>query len=138
MKKTALVVTYARPQFSHRGIKQLKVGGNMAKATPVVEKHKPEPPDHLSEDSKELWRKVIPKHISVGRLAVLIAALEARDRAEECRLTVDREGLTTTTETTKAVHIHPLLKVERENRQLFARLWTQLHLHWNVNIDGRG
>jgi hypothetical protein len=91
----------------------------------------------LSESSKELWAKVVTKPVSVGRLAVIVAALEARDRAEECRLAVNREGLTTTTETTGAVHLHPLLKVERENRQLFARLWTQLNLHFASTIDGR-
>lgn len=110
----------------------------MTKTTPVVEYNQPDPPAHLSEDSKKLWREVIPRNVSIGRLAMVTTALEARDRAEECRLTVDREGLTTTTETTKAIHLHPLLKVERENRQLFARLWMQLNLHFKPTVDGRG
>src|SRR5690606_27550481 len=94
----------------------IKSWGNMAKKT-VETIVVPEPPAHLSESSKQLWREVVPASISMGRLAVLTSALEARDRAEECRLTVNAQGLTTVTETTGAVHLHPLLKVERENRQ---------------------
>lgn len=98
----------------------------------------PEAPAHLSERSKELWLKIVPKRaLSPGRLALLQTALESLDRAEQARLEVDRVGLTTTTKTTGAVHVHPLVKVERENRQLFARLWGELGLVWDHELDGR-
>lgn len=98
---------------------------------------KPDPPHHLSEASKELWRQVVPERISTGRLAMVTAALEARDRAEECRLVIEREGMTTKTESTGALHLHPLLRVEKDNRQLFTRLWQQLRLHFDPTVDGR-
>ena len=41
----------------------------------------------------------------------------------------------TTTKTTGAVHVHPLLKVEREARQLFLRTWSILGLSFDYEID---
>lgn len=95
----------------------------------------PGPPDHLSERARELWRQVIHGARSPGRQALLQTALEALDRADEAREVISREGLTTTTKTTGAVHIHPLLKVERENRALFARLWKENGFGWDHEID---
>jgi len=58
------------------------------------------------------------------------------DRAEQARLELVAATLTTTTETTKAVHVHPLLKVEREARQQFARIWSDLTLGFSNCEDG--
>jgi hypothetical protein len=44
--------------------------------------------------------------------------------------------LTTTTETTKAVHVHPLVKVEREARQQFVRIGSDLGLVFSNYEDG--
>ena len=44
--------------------------------------------------------------------------------------------MTAATESTKAVHIHPLIKVERESRALFLRFWETLGLQWNGAVDG--
>jgi len=97
----------------------------------------PEPPEHLSERSKALWRAIVPRRaVSPGRLALLQTALEALDRAEEARQAIAQQGLVTVTKTTGAVHINPLLKVEKDNRQLFARIWCELSLHWDVTVDG--
>lgn len=98
----------------------------------------PEPPEHLSERAKGLWREVVPRRaLSPGRLALLQTALEALDRAEECRVAIGRDGLVSKTETTGAVHVHPLLKAEKDSRQLFARLWTALDLQWDFEVDGQ-
>jgi P27 family predicted phage terminase small subunit len=99
----------------------------------------PPPPEHLSERSKALWARIVSERRvrSVGRPVLLQTALEALDRAEAARQAVEKEGMTKTTPATGAVHIHPLLKVERESRQLFARLWEQLGLTWDCLIDGR-
>ena len=92
----------------------------------------------LSERSKALWDQIVPRRArSPERLALLQQALEALDRVDECRDVVEREGLTVTTKTTGAVHVHPLLKVEREQRQLFLRCWDQLNLTWDPSTDGR-
>jgi hypothetical protein len=57
---------------------------------------------------------------SPGRLLVLEQCLRALDRADELRAVIDREGLTSTTRTTGAVHVHPLTKLEAEHRSLFV------------------
>ena len=95
------------------------------------------PPDHLSERGKELWLAVVPRRArSPERLALLQVGLEALARADLARITVESGGMTSTTRTTGAVHIHPLVKVERESRAQFMRVWDQLNLHWDPKIDG--
>ncbi len=110
----------------------------------------PAPPDHLSSDSQTLWRQVVAEmatHRSVGqptrtippspgRLALLTVALEALGRATQARLQIAKDGLTTKTETTGALHAHPLLKVEKDSMALFQRCWTSLRLEWSPPIDG--
>ncbi|MCO6044638.1 hypothetical protein NG895_12040 [Aeoliella sp. ICT_H6.2] len=99
-----------------------------------------DPPAHLTARTQALWRSVVPKRAKTPeRLAMLQTSLEALDRADGARAEVERTGMTTTTKTTGAVHLHPLLKVERESRQLFSKLWKDLGLHtspedpkWNV------
>src|SRR5690606_28963123 len=96
------------------------------------------PPEHLSDRRKQLSREVAPSRArTIGRHAVLQYAPEALDRADQCRTKVASAGLTTTTKTTGAVHIHPLLKAEREARQQFARIWSDLSFGWDQRIDGR-
>jgi hypothetical protein len=65
---------------------------------------------------------------------LLQAALEARDRAEQARAAISE--LTTTTKTTGAIHVNPLVKVERECRQQFARIWAELHFGYDQDEDG--
>src|SRR5688572_426862 len=97
----------------------------------------PAAPDHLSERSKALWGTIVPRRArSPERLELLIVALEARDRMNEARLAVNQTGMTTTTATTKAVHLHPLLRVEKEARAQFLQAWAALSLEWDCGIDG--
>ncbi len=98
----------------------------------------PEPPAHLSDRAKSLWREFVPSRArSIGRMPLLQAALESLDRADGARAAIETEGLTTTTKTTGAVHLHPLVKVEREARQQFSRLWEQLHFAFDAKQDGQ-
>lgn len=91
----------------------------------------PPPPDGLSDRSRDLWRAMVPAHAKTeGRFTLIEEALRALDRADQARAAVDLEGLTFTTETTKAVHIHPLVRVERESRQLFNKIWVELGFTW--------
>ncbi|MDI7245859.1 MAG: hypothetical protein QME92_00055 [Bacillota bacterium] len=97
-----------------------------------------EPPAHLSERSKALWRQVVPDRAkSPGRLALLQTALEALDRADQARQVLDREGLFTTTPGSGVTHVHPAARIEREARALFLRAWTELGLEWDAVVDGR-
>lgn len=93
-------------------------------------------PSDLSERSQKLWVEIVPRRAqSAERLALLEQGLRALDRADECARLVNTNGLTTTTATTKAVHVHPLLRVEREQRQLFTRIWAELGLSWCQGVD---
>ncbi len=95
------------------------------------------PPPHLSENAKALWSELVPRRArSPERLTLVRVGLEALDRADAARAQVEREGMTTKTRTTGAVHIHPAAKLERESRQLFARCWRDLNLTWDTNLDG--
>jgi phage terminase small subunit len=94
-------------------------------------------PEHLSPRSQELYRQLVPARAkSVERIALVVAGLEALDRAEEARQAVAVEGMISKTETTGALHVHPLVKVERESRQQFMRCWEILNLQWNARVDG--
>jgi len=84
-------------------------------------------PEGLSEQAQTLWIGVV-EDSPPGRAAIIEAALRAFDRAGEASAILDRDGLTVTTATTGAVHVHPAVKIERDNRTLFARLWAQLEL----------
>ena len=89
----------------------------------------PEPPAHLSVRAAGLWRYLGPTHArSVARRTLLRCALEALDLADLAREAVCREGMTSRTETTGAIHVHPLIKVGTESRRQFSRLWEQLSL----------
>jgi P27 family predicted phage terminase small subunit len=95
-------------------------------------------PKHLSERSKKLWRELIGGRVkSPERVALFQAALEALDRADQARMILAKEGLTFETENTGTVHVHPVAKIEKDARAAFARIWSQLALHWNYDIDGR-
>ncbi|MCK4413972.1 MAG: hypothetical protein KAY32_10525 [Candidatus Eisenbacteria sp.] len=72
---------------------------------------------------------------SPQRLALFQTALEALDRADQAREEVAAGHMTTTTPATGAVHLHPLLRVEREGRTLFAKLWGDLSLRWDPDVD---
>jgi P27 family predicted phage terminase small subunit len=97
-----------------------------------------EPPEHLSESSKALWRDVVPaRGKSVGRLALIAAALEARDRADEARQILLNEGLFSQEKGAKMAHLHPAYRVEKESRAQFVSLWRELGMAWNQQVDGR-
>jgi len=93
----------------------------------------PASPQHLSDRSKELWNEIVGEQVrGTGALIYFQTALEALDRAEEARTQIKAEGTTTKTARSGVVHVHPLVKVERESRQLFARLWDNLWLHRSI------
>jgi phage terminase small subunit len=95
-------------------------------------------PEHLSERSKELWRQLQPVHAkSLGRQELLRVGLEALDRCDQARSLIDAEGMTSITESTKAVHVHPGTRIEREARMQVIKIWELLRLTWNQAIDGR-
>jgi phage terminase small subunit len=97
----------------------------------------PPPPEHLSDFSKGLWKKVMTHWFSEGRLIMLEQALISLDRANQAREVIDRDGLVAVTTRTGVSHLHPAAKLERESRQLFMKVWKAIGLHWNSGIDKR-
>ena len=96
------------------------------------------PPEGLGARSQALWTAVVPaRAVSAGRLALIEEALRALDRADQARHIVDEKGPTFETKATGAVHIRPEVRIERESRQVFARLWSSMHLEWSYSEDGR-
>lgn len=107
-------------------------------------------PSHLSPDSEVLWQEVVelmathrylgnpPEMIrpSPGRLALLTTALEAGDCAAQVRRQIQKDGLTSKTETTGSIHAHPLLRIEKDSMALFQRCWSSLKLEWHDRVDG--
>lgn len=87
----------------------------------------PEPPADLSERAKTLWAEVVTPQDPPRRLVAILEALRFLDRAEAAREEIARVGMTTGSGS--MTHVHPLVKVERENRQAFMRWWTQLGFH---------
>ena len=96
-----------------------------------------EAPEHLSERATAIWGLVVPSRArSAGRLVLLGFALEALDRADQCRQVIEAEGLLTKTLTTGTLHRHPLLDMESRSRGEFLKAWRALSLEWSQE-DGR-
>jgi hypothetical protein len=96
----------------------------------------PPPPDGLSERAQRVWVSEIGRGKSAGRLCLLEECLRHLSRADALAAAVEREGLTSTTVTTGAVHLHPLTKVEQAHRALFVKLAKMLSLEWDSQVDG--
>jgi phage terminase small subunit len=96
-----------------------------------------DPPHHLSDRSKAIWRAIVPRRAkSTGRLVMLELALKTLDLADKTRTQVEQEGFSTTTPKTGMVHVHPLLKVQREAEKDFVKMWKALNLEWTLDSDG--
>ena len=98
----------------------------------------PAAPSDLTERAKALWNAAMSTGSrSPQRLVVIEEALRALDLAERARQAVLADGLTSTTARTGACHVHPAARVERENRQLFCKLWRSLGLTFDCRLDRR-
>lgn len=94
------------------------------------------PPEHLSRRAKDLWMRLAPKEArSTERRTLFQTALECLDRADQARELIAAAGLTSTTKSTGAIHIHPLVKVEHESRAQFVKIWNLLGLKINYKLD---
>lgn len=94
-------------------------------------------PEGLSARSQRIWESERARTRSQGRLALLEECLRHLDRADALAALIAKEGLTSTTKTTGAVHIHPLAKIELTHRGLFVKLAKMLTLEWHQPLDGR-
>jgi P27 family predicted phage terminase small subunit len=72
------------------------------------------PPSHLSPDSQKVWKRIVGDYdIDTAASLVLVATLEARDRKEQARATLEKEG-TTQTDRFGFLKPHPSVALERD------------------------
>src|SRR5262245_36406169 len=87
-----------------------------------IDRKLPGPPRHLGRPEADLWRALIRERdfSQAGARAVLLAALEARNRSRQCRLRIDAEG-EVTFDRFGVARPHPLLASEAAASAQFAR-----------------
>jgi P27 family predicted phage terminase small subunit len=78
------------------------------------------PPKHLSRESKKMWRSILEEYeiADIAGLRILRVALEAFDRSQKCRESIDDLGLTIKDKFGQQKP-HPLLPMERDSRAAF-------------------
>jgi|SRR5579863_5198665 P27 family predicted phage terminase small subunit len=84
------------------------------------------PPTHLSAPAKKIWKAIVDEYVidSAAEL-VLTTMLEARDRREEARALIAKDGAYTVNRF-KAVTVHPAVAVERDAAAVLTRCWRLL------------
>jgi P27 family predicted phage terminase small subunit len=86
-----------------------------------------EPPAHLGAPEKAIWAQVVEDFALPSRasFSMLVAALEAHQRARECREAIAHDGMTVTGRDGQ-LKPHPLLATERDARQAFLAAFRVL------------
>jgi P27 family predicted phage terminase small subunit len=96
------------------------------------------PPGHLSDYSKRLWSALVADWVlDTAQLAILRVALEARDRLEQAREILSREGLTIEG-ASGMTRAHPALKVEKEARAGFLLSLRTIGFHLEPPAENGG
>ena len=86
----------------------------------------PPAPDHLTVDSQKLWKTIIVDYeIDPAAEMVLVAALEARDRREEARAAIAKDGAVTTDRWGQA-KVSPWVAIERDASLALMRAFRVL------------
>jgi hypothetical protein len=92
-------------------------------------------PEHLSQSSRELFDRLVVDYSladDAAALAILQAAMESKDRAEQARAAIDRDGLT------MVGKAHPAVTIERDSRAAFLAGLKHLRLDLEPLRDGPG
>jgi len=79
------------------------------------------PPSHLSAEAKSIWAKLCDEFTltDAGALELLRAGLEAFDRAQSARASIDKVGMVVK-DRFGAVKPHPLIPCERDSRAAYV------------------
>jgi P27 family predicted phage terminase small subunit len=95
------------------------------------------PPKHLSRASKAFWKHVLEEYeLDRPHLGVLQVALEAWDRKEQARQTLDSDG-TTYKDRFGSPRKHPAVGIEENARIAFLRAMRELDLEGEPAPDPR-
>lgn len=94
----------------------------------------PAPPEHLTDRSKELWRRLTTVRARTPeRIELIRVALEDLDRADALRTRLDDlHGIPAAYEQLLAYH-----RMEHLVRLRIIRAWDLLGLTWSPEEDGR-
>ena len=86
-------------------------------------------PRHLTKEAKKIFKDLCAEYSidDVAGLRILRVALEAFDRAQSARVTIDADGMTVKDKFGQ-VKPHPLLPVERDSRAAFLAGLKHLNL----------
>ena len=86
-------------------------------------------PAHLSQEAQRTWRNLVGEYdiVDAAGLRILQAALEAFDRCQAARATIDLDGMTVL-DKAKQTKPHPLLPIERDSRAAFLSGLKALNL----------
>ena len=91
-------------------------------------KTNPQPPKHLSRESKSWWREVVSDYeLERHHLKLLQSACESWDRVAEARALIAKDGVVVEDRFGQKKP-HPACDIERHNRGLFARMLRELAL----------
>ena len=86
-------------------------------------------PSHLTAEAKKIWREILDEYAidDAAGLRILRVALEAFDRAQAARATIDKDGMTVKDKFGQTKP-HPLLPIERDSRAAFLAGLKALNL----------
>ena len=88
----------------------------------------PKPPDHLSREAKNWWRKINGEwELGADALLLLRGSLESFDRCEQARKLLDKDGLVVLDRFGQQ-KAHPAASIERDSRLQMVRCWRALNL----------
>ena len=86
-------------------------------------------PKHLSKEAKQIWRRLVDEYgiNDAGGTEILRTGLEAFDRAQAARASIDKTGLLIK-DRFGAIKPHPLIACERDARAAYLSALKQLQL----------
>ncbi len=86
-------------------------------------------PSHLTAEAKKIWGEILDEYSidDAAGLRILRVALEAFDRAQAARATIDGDGMTVKDKFGQTKP-HPLLPIERDSRAAFLAGLKALNL----------
>lgn len=87
------------------------------------------PPVHFTSETKRIWDEIIDEYAidDAAGLRILRVALEAFDRSQAARATIDKDGMTVKDKFGQTKP-HPLLPIERDSRAAFLAGLKALNL----------
>ena len=90
----------------------------------------PEPPEHLSEKARALYRQYVGADIATSaRIALFLRGLEALDLADECSEIIRRDGVVRVSERSGLSRQHPLLHSLKIATETVLKVWNALGLN---------